>query len=495
MAADRADPETGRRSAPTIGVRVRILATVLALTSVGMGLAGTAFMAFERRQLQDRLDAELTHAVTQMTEGQRAAMGGPRPPRTVTALIRRQLDAHRPAADEVLVGLVDGEPVLVTDGPFDVLTTDAAGTSALVPELRRAVASRAADAPTEIRQVGIAGVGQVRFTAMQVRMEGDPTVGTVLSAVTLQPSLDELTDSARFYALLSTAALLVVGLGAWLVSGRLLRPLRLLRNAADTISHTDLTARIPVRGNDDVTELTRTVNAMLDRLEGAFETQQRFLDDAGHELRTPLTVVRGHLEVLDPTDQDEVRATRDLVLDEVDRMGAMVADLVVLAQSGRPDFVRPRRVDVRRLLTDVLDKAHALGDRRWVLDGAPSGTADLDPHRVTQAMLQLAENAVRHTDSDDLVAVGAARDGGHLLLWVRDTGTGVADEDAERIFERFEGGSDLSQDGSGSGLGLSIVRGIAAAHGGYVALDPGFGTGARFTIVLPLSTGPDGADR
>ncbi|MEJ2579258.1 MAG: HAMP domain-containing sensor histidine kinase, partial [Kineosporiaceae bacterium] len=218
----------------------------------------------------------------------------------------------------------------------------------------------------------------------------------------------------------------VVGLIGWLVAGRLLRPLRLLRDAAEHISHTDLSLRIPVSGHDDVNELTRTVNAMLDRLQAAFETQQTFLDDAGHELRTPLTIVQGHLEVLDTGDPTEVAETRTLVLDELDRMRRLVDDLTVLAKSRRPGFLRPAPVDLDRLLDGIAGKAAALGPRHWQVDARPGVPAVADPQRLTQALLQLADNAVRHTGPGDEIGLGAELDAsGGLRLWVRDTGTGV----------------------------------------------------------------------
>ena len=224
---------------------------------------------------------------------------------------------------------------------------------------------------------------------------------------------------------------------------------------------------------------------MLDRLEGAFDTQQQFLDDAGHELRTPLTIVRGHLEVLDPDDAREVSATRALALDELDRMSRLVNDLIVLAQAGRPDFVRFEPVDLDHLLHEVLDKAVALADRHWVLESRLELVIWADAQRLTQAMLQLADNAVRHTGGGDLIALGGAHSAAGVSLWVRDTGRGVADEDAERIFERF-GRSGTARGHDGSGLGLSIVAGIAAAHGGRVKLGhPAAGPGAIFTLALP----------
>ena len=206
-----------------------------------------------------------------------------------------------------------------------------------------------------------------------------------------------LHDTMRTYGIVAgLSLLLVVGFAAW-QSGRLLAPLRTLRETADEITDTDLSRRLPVSGNDDITALTRTVNGMLDRLEEAFVGQRQFLDDAGHELKTPLTVLRGHLELLDVGNPEEIAETRELLLDEVDRMARLVGDLILLAKSDRPDFITRRPVDLTGLTVDVLAKARGLGDRRWTLDETASVTADVDEQRLTQALLQLCDNAVKHT--------------------------------------------------------------------------------------------------
>jgi signal transduction histidine kinase len=240
-----------------------------------------------------------------------------------------------------------------------------------------------------------------------------------------------------------------------------------------------------VTGHDDITQLTTTVNTMLDRLQWTFDTQQRFLDDAGHELRTPLTIVRGHLDVLDVRDPEEVAATRDLAIDELDRMARLVGDLILLAQSRRPDFVRLQPVDLERLLRDALDKAQALAERRWLLDAVLPVVVAADAQRLTQALLQLADNAVKHTGPADAIAFGARESAEGIVLWVRDTGPGVSEADAERIFERFQRAWP-SRGTEGSGLGLSIVSGIAAAHGGRATLIHSW-PGATFALILPLT--------
>jgi len=278
--------------------------------------------------------------------------------------------------------------------------------------------------------------------------------------------------------------LLIAAIASWL-AGRLLRPVRRLRETAQGITEGDLSGRLEVTGNDDLTELQRTFNAMLDRLEGAFATQRRLLDDAAHELRTPLTVLRGHLEVVDTADAKDVGATRALLLDEVDRMARLVSDLLLLAKAQRPDFVRTEPTEVEALTHGALDRARGLGDRVWMLDAAAPALVALDAQRITQALLQLAHNAVQHTDDGAEIGIGSHVVGSRLELWVRDTGPGVPEEIRANIFDRFaqaEAGHD------GFGLGLSIVSAIAEAHGGRAELDdarPGR-PGATFRLVIPI---------
>lgn len=479
-------PAGGRSAAskrvrrPVLGVRIRILTTVLALAALGMALAGAATVVVQRDALLGEADDSLTADVREFDAHVREASLTGRAG-DVRSLLTSALQLQAAADDEAFLALVDGRPAYVTPGSRSVALERE-------PAFLAQVAALPADAPAVIREVRTSA-GPVRYVAVQVRVAGRPEVGTYVVAVRLRPVEEQVAAIARRYALLSVLALVVVGVGGWLVAGRLLRPLRLLRATADRISHTELTARIPVRGSDDVTELTRTVNAMLDRLEAAFGTQQQFLDDAGHELRTPLTILRGHLELMNAEEPGDVEQTRALLLDEVDRMGRLVDDLITLAQAGRPDFLHVQEVDVDGLVVDVLDKARALGPRLWVVDGTAHALVVADPQRLTQALLQLAANAVRHTGPADEIGIGAGLDEGRLRLWVRDEGPGVPAEDVTRIFERFGRGgwtSGQAQRGDhGSGLGLAIVQGIAAAHGGEVVLHRADGPGACFSLVLP----------
>jgi two-component system OmpR family sensor kinase len=302
---------------------------------------------------------------------------------------------------------------------------------------------------------------------------------------------DDLVRVAFIYLLASLGSLILVGVVGWLVAGRLLKPLRTLRENSQRINETDLTERIPVQGNDDISELTRTYNQMLDRLQIAIDTQRRFLDDAGHELRTPLTILRGQLEVLDPADPFDVTETRLLLLDEIDRMGRMVEELILLSKAQRPDFLVLRSIDLAPFTDDLLDKAQSLGDRDWSLHERGDAQFVGDAHRLTQAMMELALNAVKFSAVGSAISIGSRATPGEVRLWVSDAGMGVRPDELNRLFERFSrASSGLGVEGSG--LGLSIVEAIATAHLGRVELESEPGVGSTFTIVLPQ---PDAALR
>jgi signal transduction histidine kinase len=299
----------------------------------------------------------------------------------------------------------------------------------------------------------------------------------------------EIDDAVRVQATTQLVTLVVASLLGLGLAGRVLRPLRSLAGTARMISDTDFAQRIPVRGRDEASLIATAFNDMLGRLERAFTTQRRFLDDASHELRAPLTVIRGHLELLElDTDPEDRRATGAVIIDEIDRMNRIVDDLLVLARAEQPDFVRVQQVDLHGLTTDIHRKASALAPRDWRIEPPAHAAIRADPQRLTQAMVQLAQNACQHTDDGAVIRIGASVEDGRVRMWVHDDGRGVAPEDAALIFQRFSRGSRRNPV-SGAGLGLSIVRAIAEAHGGDARLVDGPGAGARFELVIPTDSG------
>lgn len=290
------------------------------------------------------------------------------------------------------------------------------------------------------------------------------------------------------------AVLLVAAVASWMAVNRTMVPIRQLTGTARQISESDLTSRIEVRGGVEAAEMARTFNSMLDRLEVIVRTERDFVRDASHELRVPLTVCLGNLELLGeglPADEAGRQRVIALAIDEVERMGRMVGDLRMLADAPHSDFLQVEHIDLADLVPELAGKAVALADRRWETDGidelAGPVTVMADRHRLTQVMMNLADNAVRHTTPDQVIAVGAAAAGDEVRIWVRDGGVGVPVADQARIFDRFCRGSFATRRYRGSGLGLAIVRAIAEAHGGRVELSSLPGMGATFTLVLPAA--------
>jgi signal transduction histidine kinase len=463
---------SARPHRPGVSVRVRITATVAVLVALALAGAGLIIHTIESARLEDaaaaQADQEIAEFLQLQRQGTDPATG--QPFASTERLLRVFLERNVPSDSELFIGWVGNRAKYQSSSRHSELTRDLD----LLQVVRDNLASgRSVRTSSE--------VGELLVTLQPV--EGGPTDGGLVVVTFLDDAQGELNSLLRTYTIVSLLSLLAItAIAAW-QSGKLLAPLRSLNDTAREISATDLSRRLPETGNDDITALTRTFNEMLDRLEAAFTGQRQFLDDAGHELRTPLTVLAGHLELLDARDPDEVASTRALLADEVDRMSRLVGDLILLAKAGRPGFITPHPVDLDELTSSVLAKARALGDRTWESDGVGVVTLMADQQRLTQALLQLAENAVKHTGPGDVVAIGSAYDGTRATLWVRDTGPGVDPLDRAHIFERF-GRATVPAHDDGFGLGLSIVRAIAEAHGGSVAVSDA-SPGARFEIILP----------
>ncbi|PVU84020.1 two-component sensor histidine kinase [Cellulomonas sp. WB94] len=475
-----------RRARRHLTVRARVLSAVLLLAALAVLIAGAAASALQAQRTDARIDDSLRRAVDILRTD---AASGPQPEKaqaeftTVEDLLHDAVQRRGLTENEGVIAFLDGAPHWLASSSVPLrLEADA--------QLVRVLGAIPPGSSVELRTVTTA-VTQYRLVAIPVAVTGDPHTGLFVVAVDRGAEVARLTATYATYAIVTIGSLLIIAVVAWLVVGRLLSPVRLLRDTARQITESDLSERIPVTGKDDLSDLARTVNDMLDRLQSAFGSQRELLDDVGHELRTPLTIVRGHLELLDPDDPDDVRATQALALDELDRMRRLVDDLVTLATADRPDFVRPAPTDVGRLTDDVLDKARGLGRRRWQVAARADATVNVDSQRITQAWLQLLANAVRFSAEGTTIRIGSEVTGERVLFWVRDEGPGVPAGEVDAIFERFQRGrADRTRrraDG-GVGLGLPIVAAIAAAHHGTVRVEeppPASGTGAVFVLDLP----------
>lgn len=455
-----------------LGTRARILGGFIILMALALILGLFVQRLVLMAQLDSDVNAELEQEVDELEE-----LSAGRDPETgepfgsdVAAIFDTFLRRNIPVAGEALFTLVDGEPYASTATPLQLLED---------PEVVDAWAGVETTTRAEIDT----SAGPVRYLATPVQAGGDNPAGVFVVAIFLQERRDQIDRVIRDGALVFGSIFLGASAISWFAAGRALRPVSLLTKTAREITDSNWSERIPVEGDDEIAELARTFNDMLDRLEEAFATQRQFIDDAGHELRTPITIIRGHLEVMgdDPHDRDE--AVR-LVTDELERMTRIVEELLILAKSEHADFLRVAPFDVDEFTHEVVTKAAALGNRGWSVGEASRAVIVADRQRLTQAMMNLARNAVEHTGGGSPIVIGSRTVQGEVHFWVRDEGGGIAREDLSRIFERFSRvGNARSPDGAG--LGLAIVKAIAVAHGGRVLVESEPGRGSTFTLALP----------
>lgn len=299
----------------------------------------------------------------------------------------------------------------------------------------------------------------------------------------------------RTYSLTALGILFLVSLGVgWLVAGRVLAPIGRITAVARDIQATDLSRRIALHGPpDELKELADTFDAMIERLDDAFEGQRRFIQETSHELRNPLAVIRTNLDVTlaDPgATADELRATAELVGRNAERMTRLVDDLLVYARSGSPVRVA-QPVDLGELVAEVAQEFRAPAQARTLTlhtDAHPGLITVGDRVALRRALVNLVANAVRLAPEGSTVAIGAGRSAEQVWMAVADEGPGIAPEDRPLVFQRFWRGNQASAREEGrSGLGLAIVEQVVREHRGTVDLQPTAVGGSVFTVWLPAA--------
>jgi heavy metal sensor kinase len=392
----------------------------------------------------------------------------------------------------------DGSPigalVLAADGRVVDQAGQAPDPAALLSMVR---SDGAAAAEPVLSTLTVAGASQ-RILLQRI----DVGNGQV-DALVLNRSLDEYLQSRNLMAtLLSLTVLTLVVVSAasgyWL-AGLALRPVRIITVAARDLSEHSLDRRLQLDlPRDEIGTLAATFNQMLDRLEAAFATLQRFTADAAHELRGPLTALRSEVEVAlhRPRDARHYRAALETVLAETERLSRVADQLLLLARADA-GALAPRwtRLDVSDLLEETAERWRPLATRSGidiavdvVADGEVTGDAEL----LRRLLNNLIDNAVRHTPADGTVTLSGEVGTARWRLAVVDTGPGVDPSVRATLFQRFtRADSARGWRTGGAGLGLSLAAAIAAGHAGTIRLDEAWTGGARF--VVDLSSTPDRA--
>lgn len=307
----------------------------------------------------------------------------------------------------------------------------------------------------------------------------------------------------RFQAallLLIPAVLAVAAAGGWWMSRRALAPVDEITETARSIGERSLSQRLPVRPtNDELERLSRTLNQMLERIEGAFQRVTQFTADASHELRTPIALMRTTAELAlrkQRTDQ-EYRQALSEVLAESEQTTGLIENLLMLARAdaGKAQFEQTP-VDVAALLFDVGGQARKLAVQKNLefrldsLESRPTVLADASALR--RVLLILLDNAVKYTPAGGSVSLSATVTGSRLHIDVSDTGIGIGGEDLPHIFERFyRADKSRSRDSGGSGLGLALAKWIADAHQAAITVQSAVNRGSTFRLDLPLDRAHD----
>ena len=346
-------------------------------------------------------------------------------------------------------------------------------------------------------------------TDFRVTARTDAAGRTTIAAVPLNDKQETLNRLALIEAIVTASVLAALAILAWWVISIGLRPLDRMSRTADEISQGDLSQRIET--TDPKTEVGRlgiSLNAMLDQIEEAFEQRRasenrmrQFLADASHELRTPLASIRGYAELYRLgaiVPGDEVDRAMGRIESESGRMGDLVDGLLTLARlDDMPDPVR-EPIDLEPLVEQSRDDALATApDRAISVDSSGDLEMEGDENQLRRLVSNLLRNAIVHTPDGSKIEVSLDGTGERVILKVRDHGDGLAAGTEEQVFERFWRDSESrDRDSGGAGIGLAVVAGIAATHGGTVKANNAEGGGAVFTVELPrnLASPEDSAD-
>jgi two-component system OmpR family sensor kinase len=470
VAAATAEP---RRRAISLPTRLTAIAALLVAATV-LVVAGVA-VRLMRDDLGASLDRRLNSAATSFREG---PAGRVTTAEQLAAEARRWLAVQAHAGDEVIAVRTPGGDVLSTSGGLDL------GAVARTDELLAATAPRWWTVP------GPDGAGDVRALTVPLLLGGEAR-GTLLvaaSTTNLERTVDNLLSAVAWASGLGLAFAVAL---AFVSVRKTLGPLSRMAAEIDAIEPrgelpTSLATTVDAPA-DEVGRVADAFDNLLGRIDQVLASQRRFISDASHELRTPLTVARGNLELVGRLEDPDADRSVRLALEELDRIGSTVEELLLLARLDEGLPLAREMVEVELVLREAALRGMLLGQGEILVD-APAGLSVVaDPDRLLQVVSNLIGNALRHGGNGVTVTLAAHSDpAGVVRIEVADTGPGIAPGDVPRVFDRFYRGTAARRGApGGAGLGLAIVASLVEAMGGTISVRSTVGEGTTFSIVLP----------
>ena len=317
------------------------------------------------------------------------------------------------------------------------------------------------------------------------------------SIIQIATPIDRLLETLRLFLIIVLltipVAAIISTLGGIFITNKVLSPIKEITMAARRISSENLSERLEIRSSDELGELARTFNDMIERLERSFLRMKEFSADVSHELKTPLTALKGEIEValLRDRSKEEYKRILRSALEEIDRLTRVVNDLLTLSKGEMGKLlIEKERVKVEDVVVDVVSQIYGMMEEKNIEFSMDKKGEDVvlgDRNLLKQLFLNLIENAVKYNVEGGRikVCIDGSRDG-WVSVKVEDTGVGIPKEEIPKIFEKFyRVDKSRSRKVGGAGLGLSIAKWIVEAHGGRIKVESDLGKGATFVVFLP----------
>lgn len=459
-----------------LGLTVRLVAISAMLAAATLLIVASIVVLVTRSHLQDELDRELSASAQSFDRGPGQSV---QTPADLIAESRRWLQVSAFGEDQVVAVRTQSGAVLSSESGPDLRT---------LPQGQRLLLA------TTVRWWDLGGSGvNIRALTVPIVFEGRQ-IGTLVCAASTAPMDATLAAVLSAIALASGAGLIVAALLGLATIRRTLAPLEQMSGEIYAIEQSgDLSRRAAQDGPmDEVGRLAAAFNRMLEKLQKAFSGQRRFLTDASHELRTPLTIARGQIELLESTIRtDDQHRSLALAMTELDRMGGIVEDLLLLARLDEGIPIALVRVEVELTMREALLRGMLLDARQARVYAEPDLFALADPEELLRVLTNLVANAIQHTPEGATITLRSQREGARAVIEIADSGPGIASHDLPHVFDRmYRGRGARTSSPGGAGLGLAIVKGLVQAMNGEVKISS---TPAGTTVAVGLPLAPPAA--